>query len=525
MTIATPHDARPEPATPGKIRILILGGGFGGAYCALTLQKKLRWDPDLQARVEIVLLDRNNYFIFYPLLIEAGVGSLQPSHVVVGLRRFCRHARFIQASVQDIDLEHGHVSYQVVGESDLQQMTYDHLVMAMGSVTLKPPVPGLKEYGYEMKSLADAVGLRDRVIQLLEQASAIDDPEKRRELLHLTVVGGSFTGIEVAGEFYEYMQEAAEFYPRLDKRDVRMTVLNRGDTLLKALDEKLGEYALTHLREKGVEVRLNASATAIHPESVELEDGTRLPARTVIWCAGIQPDPTVKYFDVPVDKHGYILCERDLRVKGFDNVWALGDAAVNPTAKGDPYPATAQAALRQGVICAKNILRELKDEETESADFMNEGMIAAFGSGDAVAEVMGVRLTGWIAWWMFRGVYLMKMPGLGRKLRVAADWTLDLFSGREFVQLGLHKIVKGGVEDHDAAADDVEAPRRSRGGVTPTAGPQRGSGPVPVDVVHDAGPDPRCGPAVRGAAGVARGRTAWRRRRRSCRARACRSRR
>ena len=465
MTIATPHDAAHARETPapkdnnsGKIRIVILGGGFGGAYCALTIQKKLRWNPDLAARVEVVLIDRNNYFIFYPLLIEAAVASLQPSHVVVGLRRFCRHARFVQASVQDIDLENGHVTYCVVGEGEPQRMTYDHLVMAMGSVTLKPPVPGLKEYGYEMKSLADAVGLRDRVIQLLEQASAIDDPDKRKELLHLTVVGGSFTGIEVAGEFYEYMKEAAEFYPRLDPRDVRLTVVNRGDTLLKALDEKLGEYALEHLRDKGVEVLLNASATAIHPECVELKDGTTMPARTVIWCAGIQPDPSVKYFDVPVDKHGYILCERDLRVKGFDNVWALGDAAVNPSAKGDPYPATAQAALRQGVICAKNIVRELNGEPTESADFKNEGMIAAFGRGDAVAEVFGVRLTGWLAWWMFRTVYLMKMPGLGRKLRVAADWTLDLFSGREFVQLGLHKIVKHDVQDHDDAATDLQRP-------------------------------------------------------------------
>ena len=446
------------PTGPGKTRILILGGGFGGAYCAQTIAKRLRWNPDLQDQVEVVLMDRNNYFIFYPLLVEAGVGSIQPSHTVVGLRRFCREARFVQATVKDIDLDKRRVSYQVVGQDSCREMTYDHLVMAMGSVTLKPPVPGLKEYGYEMKSLADAVGLRDRVIQLLEQASATNDRERRRELLHLTVVGGSFTGIEVAGEFFEYMRDAAEFYPHVDKNDIQMTVLNRGDTLLKALDEKLGEYALKHLRDKGVEVRLNASGAAIHPDSVELEDGTHIPARTVIWCAGIQPDPSVKYFDVPVDKRGYILCERDLRVKGRDNVWALGDAAVNPDAKGAAYPATAQAALRQGVICAGNIVRVLNDEPTEPAEFENEGMIAAFGKGDAVAEVMGVRLTGWIAWWLFRTVYLMKMPGLGRKLRVAADWTLDLFSGREYVELGLHKIVKKDAPDDeaDAVAADLQ---------------------------------------------------------------------
>ena len=443
---------------PRPTRILILGGGFGGAYCAQHLEKLLRWNPDLEAAVEIVLIDRNNYSVFYPLLVEAGTGALQPSHVVVGLRRFCRRARFIQAEVRDIDLDAGHVSYQVVGEDRPQTMTYDQLVMSMGSVTLKPPVPGLKEYGYEMKSLADAVGLRDRVIQLLEQASAIDDAGKRRELLHLTVVGGSFTGIEVAGEFYEYMRDAAEFYPRLDPRDIRVTVLNRGDQLLKALDERLGDYALRHLRKKGVEILMNTSAAAVHPESVELTDGTRLPARTVIWCAGIAPNPSVKFFDVPIDRHGYILCERDLRVKGRPNVWGLGDAAVNPDAKGDAYPATAQAAVRQAKICARNIVAVLRDEPTETADFKNEGMIAAFGKGDAVAEVMGVRVTGWPAWFLFRTVYLMKMPGLGRKVRVAADWTLDLFSGREFAQLGLHSLVKRDAPDHGDQRETSDAP-------------------------------------------------------------------
>ena len=442
--------------TPAKTRILILGGGFGGAYCANTIAKKLRWKPDLEGEVEVVLMDRNNYFIFYPLLIEAAVGSIQPTHTVVGLRKFCPKARFLQATVKDIDLDHGHVSYQVTGQDDCREMTYDHLVLAMGSVTLKPPVPGLKEYGYEMKSLSDAVGLRDRVIQLLEQASAIDDRKTRRELLHLTVVGGSFTGIEVAGELYEYMQDAADFYPQLDKKDVRLTVINRGDKLLKALDEKLGEYAAKHLTEKGVEIKMNASASAVHADSVELKDGTKLPARTVIWCAGIEPDPTIKYFDVPVDKHGYILCERDLRVKGRDNVWALGDAAVNPDAKGDAYPATAQAALRQGVICGKNIVRAMSGEETKTADFVNEGMIAAFGRGDAVAQVMGVRLTGWFAWWLFRTVYLLKMPGFGRKLRVAADWTLALLSGREYVAFGLHKLDKTDAPGHDEMSADLQ---------------------------------------------------------------------
>lgn len=425
-----------------KTRILVLGGGFGGAYCAQHLEKLLRQRPELDERVELVLMDRNNYFVFYPLLVEAGTGSIQPSHCVVGLRRFCPNSRFLQAEVTDIDLPAHQITYRVVGDKNPRQMTYDHCVLAMGSVTLKPPVPGLAEFGYEMKSLVDAIALRDRVVQLLEQASATDDVEKRRRLLHLTVVGGSFTGIEVAGEFHAYMSAATRHYPLIGPGDISVTILNRGDQLLKQLDPRLGDYTARHLRERGVQIRFNTSARAVHAESVELQDGTHLPAHTVVWCAGIQPNPSVKFFEVPVDRQGYILCERDLRVAGQERAWGLGDAAVNPDAKGDAYPATAQAAVQQAKICARNIVRVLEEKPTEPADFTNRGMLAAFGKGDAVAEAFGRTITGWPAWWMWRTVYLMKMPGFGRKLRVAADWTLDLFSGREFVELGLHRVIK-----------------------------------------------------------------------------------
>ncbi len=435
MPITTSLDTNPT----GITRILVLGGGFGGAYCVQHLEKLLARRPNLRERVEVVLIDRNNYFAFSPLLTEAGTGSLQPSHAVVGLRRFCRDARFVMAEVKDLDLKAKRVSYQVQGEANPCEAAYDHLVLSMGTVTLKPPVPGLKEHGYEMKSLVDAITLRDRVVQLLEHANAIDDPDLRRELLTVTIVGGSFTGVEVAGELHQYMRDAARQYPRLRTDDINVVILNRGDQLLKALDPKLGEYTLRHLRERGLTVRLNTEAKTIHPNTVELTDGTHLPARTVVWCAGITPNPSVKFFDVPTDERGYILCERDLRVKGYADAWGIGDAAVNPTAKGDAYPATAQAAIQQAKICARNILRVLEGEPTEEANFGDKGQLAAFGRGDAVAQVFGQTITGWPAWFLWRSVYLMKMPGLGRKLRVAADWTLDLFTRRDFVELGIHR--------------------------------------------------------------------------------------
>jgi NADH dehydrogenase len=428
-----PLDTKP----PGVVRIVILGGGFAGAYCVQHLENALRWRSELRERVEVVLIDRNNYFAFSPLLVEAGTGSLQPSHAVVGLRRFCRRARFVAGEIRDFDLDAKTVDYQVVGETGICQLEYDHLVLSMGTVTLKPPVPGLKEHGYEMKNLSDAIALRDRVVRLLEQANAIDDVDKRRELLTLTVVGGGFTGIETVGEFDQYLRKAVRYYPRLTEDDVKVVLLNRGDRLLGSLHEDLGEWTRQHLIKRGIDVKMNTEAKAIHEDTVELSDGTELRARTVVWCAGIAPNPSVKFFDVPTDKRGYILCERDCRVTGYDDVWGLGDASVNPQADGAAYPATAQAAVRQAKFCARNIVALLEGRETKPANFADLGQLAAFGHGDAVAETFGLRITGWPAWFMWRSIYLMKMPGLGRKIKVAMDWTLDLFTRRDFVELGL----------------------------------------------------------------------------------------
>ncbi|MEM1012597.1 MAG: NAD(P)/FAD-dependent oxidoreductase [Planctomycetota bacterium] len=448
---SSPLDKKPD----GVIRVVVLGGGFGGAYCVQHLENALRWRPELREKVEIVLIDRNNYFAFSPLLVEAGTGSLQPSHAVVGLRQFCRKARFVAAEVVNFDLKAKTVDFRISGEAGRCTTHFDHLVLSMGTVTLKPPVPGLKEYGYEMKSLADAIALRERVVRLLERANAIDSLEKRRELLTLTVIGGGFTGIEVAGEFDQYLKKAVRSYPRLSERDVQVVVLNRGDRLLGTLHEELGKWTHDHLVRRGIDVRMKTEATAIHPNEVELSDGTRLPANTVVWCAGIMPNPSVKFFDVPTDKRGYILCERDCRVKGHDAVWALGDAAVNPQASGDAYPATAQAAVRQAKFCARNIVHVLEGEPTKPADFKDLGQLAAFGHGDAVAETFGMRFTGWFAWFLWRGVYLMKMPGLGRKIRVAVDWTLDLVTRRDFVELGVTPDKPSTeVQDATSKADD-----------------------------------------------------------------------
>lgn len=416
-----------------RTRIVIIGGGYGGAYCAQALGKKLK---GLDA--DVLLIDRNNYFIIYPLLVEAGTGSLEPRHAVVPIRSFVRTGEFRMAEVVGVDLERQEVRYRLGRLDRTETVAYDHLVVAVGSVTRWPDVPGLREHGYEMKTLGDAVGLRDRAIRALEFADAIDDPVLRKGMLSLVVVGGNFTGAEVAGEYDMFVKQAAKHYPRVEPRECRVTIVELSDRILGALGEELSDFAMTHLRRRGFDLRLKTTVSAVHEDRVELSDGSEVEARTVIWCAGIAPSPLIGEIGLPVDERGYVLCDRDLRVRGCDNVWAIGDAAINPDAEGGAYPATAQHAVREGTHAAANIVAVLRSRPTRPCNLANLGSLAALGCRTGVAKIFGVKLSGFPAWWMWRTVYLLKMPTLSRKIRVAIDWTIDLVFSRDYVELGVH---------------------------------------------------------------------------------------
>ncbi len=417
-----------------KQRVLILGGGFGGAYCAQALERAAR-DID----VETLLIDRNNYFVFHPLLVEAGTGSLHPRDAVVSIRSFLRSTRFRMAEVLGVDLERRQVTCRTVGSDVPEAIDWDHLVLALGSVTRLPEVPGLREYGYELKGLSDAVALRDHAITMLEAADATADHERRRSFLHFVVVGGNFTGAEVAGEFHQFLRNASRRYPGLRPGDCRVTLIEIADRILGAVEPDLSEYATRSMRRRGIDVRLQTSVVAIERDTVRLSTGEALPASTVIWCAGIAPSPLVRKISVPVDERGYILCERDLSVRGFDRVWAIGDCAVNPGPDGVPYPATAQHAVREGVHLARSLARVLSGRAALPFEYASRGAVAALGCRTGVARVLGVKLSGFPAWFLWRTVYLLKMPGLARKARVALDWTADLFFPRDYVQLGVHR--------------------------------------------------------------------------------------
>lgn len=418
-----------------KRRVVIIGGGFGGAYAAQELSRRSNGE------VEVTLLDRNNYMLFYPLLVEAGVGAVEPRHVVVPLRKFLPRGDFRMAEVQKIDLKKKQVEYHVIGCDDSELMHFDHLVFALGSVTKIPTtIPGLREHGFELKSLVDAVELRDRAIRMLELANTMESAADRRDLLRVIVVGANFTGIELAGEYHAFLTELSHDYPHVSESDIQMMVLEYAGRILPAVDEKLAAWCHQTLTKRGVDIRINTTITEVGERYAVLTTGERIATQTVIWAAGIAPHPMVASIEgMPLNQKGYIECERDLRVKGYENIWAIGDSATVFDENGKPYAATAQNASRQGPHVAKNILNAIEGSPLKTFDFKVLGSFAAIGRRQAAAEVMGRNVPGFLGWVIYRGAYLMKMPTFAMKARLLMDWILEFFLHSTPVQLGVHR--------------------------------------------------------------------------------------
>ncbi len=416
-----------------KTRVVILGGGFGGAEAAKRLAKSGRGE------VEVILLDRHNYLTFYPLLVEAAVGGIEPRHVVVPLRSYARDA-FRMGEILNVDLARKQVRFQASGSTEPTEISFDHLVIGLGSVTRFPNIPGLAENAYELKSVADAIGIRDRAIALMEQANECRDLEKRKQLLTFVIVGGNFTGTELAGELQHFLSELVDGYPNLKKSDIKVIVFEHGKRLLGAMSERASAWALKTLQDRGVEVHLGSSVVEVLPQGVRTETQEWVPAESTFWTAGIQPSPLLKNIEgLPLTERGYIKARADLRVDGYDNVWAVGDAAAVPMPDGKPFAATAQNAVRQGPQVAKNILSSIAGKPLENFAYRSLGAFAVLGGYKAAADLFGFNVNGLIGWLLFRGAYLSKMPTFALKLRLSMDWFLDLFLRAPTVQIGVHR--------------------------------------------------------------------------------------
>lgn len=413
-----------------KTRILILGGGFGGLYTALNLDKTLARRSD----IEITLVNRENFFLFTPMLHEVAASDLDITHIVSPVRKLLKHVKVFNGIVEAIDLDAKTVRVSHGKEQHHHDLEYDHLVLGLGGITNFYGNKGLEEKALTMKSLGDAIYLRNHVISNLEEADFECCPNVRRPLINFVVAGGGFAGVETIAGINDFVREALHFYPHLTEDMLRVVLVHGGPRILPELSEKLGRYAQEKLAGRGVEIYLDTLVESFDGNEVMFSNGTVITTNTVIWTAGTAANPLLD--TLPCDRQaGRVCADGFMRVDSYENVWATGDCAwiVDPKS-GKPYPPTAQHAIRQGKILAHNIRASIDGGKLKPFMFETIGQLAALGRRTGVAQIFGFNFSGFIAWWLWRTIYLMKLPRFEKKFRVALDWTLDLIFKKDPVQ-------------------------------------------------------------------------------------------
>jgi len=423
-------------------RILILGGGFAGVAAAARLERRLH-----QGEAEIALVSRENYTVFTPMLPEVSSGGIELRHVVTPVRAQLHRTQFVLGEITRIDLDVREVEARHPVTSDVTRLGYDHLVLALGSVTSTFNIPGVEEGTLPLKTLEDAEALRNRIIAALEQAVVTPAGSEQKRLLTFALVGGGYTGCEAAGELVDFFHSIIRYYPPLRLADVRMLLIEAGKALMPDLPSQMGRYTTRNLQRRKVELIFGDGVKRIDSGGIDLASGLRVPTATVIWSAGVRPSPVMR--DLPGVEHARnfgVITRRDMSVIGRPNVWALGDCAWIPT-KDDAqqsdrnawYPPTAQHALREGPALADNIIATLRGEPTRSFVFHSLGTMASLGARRGVAAFPGgFVLTGFLAWVLWRTYYLQRLPGWDRRLRVSLDWTLGLVFPRDIAELRLY---------------------------------------------------------------------------------------
>ena len=397
---------------------LVLGGGFAGSYVARYLGRR-----------GATILSPENFMLYTPLLPEAGAGTLEPRHVVVPLRQMCPHAELYLGRATSLDEERGIVHAETLAGP--LEIGYEQLVVALGAVTRVLPVPGLAEHGLGFKDLADAIALRNRVLGQLERATV--DPSAPEEL-GFVFVGAGYAGVEALAELHDLSQDALRFYPTLRNVQQRWVLVDAAPKILPEIPRRLGEYAARHLEQQGVEIHVSTTLASYDGREARLSDGTVVPARTLVWTAGVRPHPLLGELGLPLDELGRVRVDETLRVEERENVWALGDSSAVPNVKtpGAFDPPTSQHALRQARRLAKNLTGVPKPY-----GYRMLGQVATLGRHKGIAEIPGVRLRGFLGWFVARTYHLYQLPLLSRKLRVVADWTVALFFERDIVELSL----------------------------------------------------------------------------------------
>ena len=413
-----------------KKNLVIIGGGFAGATLAAKVEKILPTDW------EIYLLSKVNFVTYNPLLPEVVGASVLPSHVQAPLRQMVKRTRIRMVSVDKIDFEQRKVHYH---NDEPGELHFDELVFASGVAANTSMMEGLKEHALPLKTVGDALQIRKQVIERLEQATIHQNPERRKALTQFVVIGGGFSGVEVAGELEDFLTSAQRYYKNVEKSDCQVTILHGMDCLLPELSQKLGEKTGDIFRKRGINVRLNARAAKIEQEKVILDDGEEIPGATIICTIGTTPHEFIQNDKLERDR-GKIITQPDMSVPGVDGVWALGDCALVPNKKdGKLSPPTAQFADRQAKVLAKNIVAKLAGKPTKEFSYKPVGMLASIGHNKAVAEIYGIRLSGLIGFMMWRGIYLMKVPTLSRKVRLFLEWNWTMLFPPDIAHMGFKR--------------------------------------------------------------------------------------
>lgn len=417
-----------EPAVSkspeSKPRIVVVGGGFAGVQCARLLQKRSR------GAFEVVLFARDNHMVFQPLLPDVAGSSLNPRAIAPPLRLLLPGVAFRNEEVQAIDATHGQLSFEG-HDGNTASFPYDHLVLACGNVVNLSLLPGMADHAWPLKTIGDAIAIRAQVMRQLERADAASDADTRRRYLTIIVVGGGFSGVEMAGELNDLLRSLLPYYPNVGADDVNVTLLHSGDEILPEVSPSLRRFAQAKMPMHGVRLVMGKRAAEVTKHGVVLADGSRIEGSTVICTIGTAASPLIAGLDAEKER-GRLCCEPDMRVRGFANLWAIGDcAAVLNAFDQQIAPPTAQFAERQGKQCAENLTRVLRGEPTRPFSFQPIGSACGIGGRRGVAEIYGIRFSGFIAFALWRSSFLMKIPSIAQKLKVGIDWAWELVFSRD----------------------------------------------------------------------------------------------
>lgn len=413
--------------------VLIAGGGFGGFYAARTLAKVL---PPHSTRVRLVTED--NFMLYTPLLPGAAAGTLEPRHVVVPLREELDHSIHLRlGTITGASPQRDVIHVRSLDGSE-EDLRYDQLIVAVGSVSRTLPIPGLEQHGRALKSLPEAIALRNHVIRTLEIAETLEDGDARREYLTYVFVGAGYAGLEGLAELQDFAADVIDLYPRCQVTGMRWILVEATERVMPEIGQKLADFAVRELRARGIEIRTTTTLDEVTARSARLSDGEVVPTRTLVWTAGVKPHPVVARFGLPLDDRGRIDTDSRLRVKGFDNVWAIGDCAAvpDPARKGMPCPPTAQHAIRQGRVVGRNVASALGGGRARKFTYKTKGVFVDMGRRKAVATSGPITWSGTPAWLLARSYHLAMMPGAGRRARLLVDWNIGLLFGRDTAELG-----------------------------------------------------------------------------------------